>query len=74
MTDDIRTPIRPADAVSPACQAVDARLMDYLEGDLAAADRAAVEAHLAACGRCRALVADLRAITADAAAGSSPSR
>jgi len=68
MTDDIRTPTRPADSVSPACQAVDGRLMDYLEGDLAAADHAAVEAHLAACGRCRALVADLRAITADAAA------
>jgi anti-sigma factor RsiW len=65
---DIRTPTRPADSLPPACAAVDERLMDYLEGDLAAADRAAVEAHLADCGRCRALVADLRAITADAAA------
>ncbi|GLC24230.1 zf-HC2 domain-containing protein [Roseisolibacter agri] len=65
---DIRTPTRPADALPPACAVVDERLMDYLEGDLPAADRAAVEAHLAECGRCRALVADLRAITAGAAA------
>jgi anti-sigma factor RsiW len=68
MTHDFRTPTRPADSPSPACLAVDERLMDFLEGDLDAADRAAVEAHLAACGRCGALVADLRALSADAAA------
>ncbi|MGZ8467957.1 MAG: zf-HC2 domain-containing protein [Gemmatirosa sp.] len=68
MTDDIRTPILSADSPSPACAAVDERLMDFLEGDLAAGDRAAVEAHLAACGRCAALVADLRALATAAAA------
>jgi hypothetical protein len=68
MTDHIRTPITSADTPSPACAAVDERLMDYLEGDLDAADRVAFEAHLDACGRCAALVADLRAITGEAAA------
>ncbi|MDF1506345.1 zf-HC2 domain-containing protein, partial [Roseisolibacter sp. H3M3-2] len=65
MTDDFRHPTALPDA---ACAAVDERLMDYLEGELAAADRARLDAHLAACARCRALVADLRALSADAAA------
>jgi anti-sigma factor RsiW len=68
MTDDIRTPITSADFPSPACAVVDERLMDFLEGDLDAADRMVVDAHLAACGRCAALVADLRALTTEAAA------
>jgi hypothetical protein len=69
MTDDFRSPTALPDA---ACAVVDERLMDYLEGELPAAGRAAVDAHLAACARCRAVVADLRAITADAAALPAP--
>jgi hypothetical protein len=65
MTDHLRLP---ADASDAACAALDARLMDYLEGDLAAADRATLDAHLVRCARCAALVADLRGIAADAAA------
>jgi hypothetical protein len=67
MTDHLRHPT----ADSPdarACARVDERLLDYLEGDLPAGDRAELEAHLAGCARCHALVADLRAISADAAA------
>ncbi len=44
------------------CDALDARLSDYLEGTLDAGARASVERHLAACARCASLVADLRAI------------
>lgn len=35
---------------------------DYVDGELEAAGRAAAEAHLSACGDCRALVADLRRV------------
>lgn len=48
------------------CDAFDERLSDYLEGELAPADRRAVEAHLASCLRCTALVRDIEAIRADA--------
>lgn len=64
MTDQLRTPTVRPDA---ACAAFEERLMDYLEGDLAPADRAACDAHVDACAHCRALVTDLRAIAADAA-------
>ena len=54
------------------CASVDARLADYLDDEppsaLTAAERDAVDRHVAACARCRPLVRDLRAVT-EAAAG-----
>jgi len=44
------------------CAALDERLADYLEGDLDAASRREVEAHLASCVRCTALVRELESI------------
>ena len=49
------------------CTAIDDRLADYLEGDLGPAERQAVEAHLASCVRCSALVRDLQQIRDEAA-------
>jgi len=49
------------------CAAVDERLADYLEGDLDFAARREVDAHVASCGRCAALVRDLELIRASAA-------
>ena len=49
------------------CAEFDDRLADYLEGTLDAADRRAVEAHLASCVRCAALVRDLEEIRVAAA-------
>ncbi|HEU4628379.1 MAG TPA: zf-HC2 domain-containing protein [Gemmatimonadaceae bacterium] len=51
-----------------ACAAFEARLADYLEGDLPPAQRAAAERHLAACPACSALVADLQALRDEARA------
>lgn len=48
------------------CTTFDDRLADYLEGDLAPADRRQVETHLSTCGRCSALVRDLERIRAGA--------
>jgi anti-sigma factor RsiW len=48
------------------CDAVDERLADYLEGELTASDERAVEAHVASCVRCTALVRDLEGIRASA--------
>jgi anti-sigma factor RsiW len=48
------------------CAALDERLADYLEGDLDAAARREVEAHVASCVRCTALVRDLEHIRASA--------
>jgi hypothetical protein len=48
------------------CTTFDDQLADYLEGDLASADRRQAEAHLATCVRCTALVRDLERIRADA--------
>jgi hypothetical protein len=48
------------------CTTFDDRLSDYLEEDLAPADRRQVETHLAACVRCAALVRDLERIRAGA--------
>ncbi|HUL80223.1 MAG TPA: zf-HC2 domain-containing protein, partial [Vicinamibacteria bacterium] len=42
------------------------RLSAYLDGELEVAERAAVEAHLAACDECTAFLADLAAIDAEA--------
>jgi anti-sigma factor RsiW len=44
------------------CTDLDERLADYLEGDLQPADRQAVQAHIASCVRCTALVRDLEQI------------
>jgi hypothetical protein len=56
-------------AVAPIdCERFDALLPDYLEGALAPEPRAAADAHLAQCARCRSLTDDLLAITRDAAA------
>ncbi|HEU5303954.1 MAG TPA: zf-HC2 domain-containing protein [Gemmatimonadales bacterium] len=38
------------------------RLSEYLDGELAAAERKAVEAHLVSCARCRALLGDLQLV------------
>jgi hypothetical protein len=48
------------------CTDLDERLANYLEGDLQAAERVAVQAHIASCVRCTALVRDLDQIRADA--------
>jgi anti-sigma factor RsiW len=42
------------------CQRGVERLMDYLEGALSAPVRAALEAHVAGCPRCRAFIASYR--------------
>ena len=49
-----------------SCTQFDERLAEYLEGDLAAGERVALEAHLASCVRCTALVRDLENIRAEA--------
>jgi anti-sigma factor RsiW len=46
---------------------MDAQLNEYVDGTLAARDRASVEAHLAECAGCRAAVAELRSLAAAAA-------
>jgi hypothetical protein len=42
------------------------RLSEYLDGELDATERAALEAHLASCGRCYATLAELRDVVAHA--------
>ena len=49
------------------CDGLDERLADHLEGTLPPAPRRAVEAHLAGCARCAALVRELQEITLHAA-------
>ena len=44
------------------------RLSEYLDGDLTPAERAALEAHLAACGTCRGTLDELRRVVARARA------
>ena len=44
-----------------------ARLSEYLDGELAADERAALEAHLSACAACREVLDDLRGVMARAA-------
>ena len=58
------------------CPAFEAQLPGYLEGTLSDSSVADAELHLAACAECRALVADLREITRQAAVlpGIAPSR
>lgn len=45
-----------------------ARLSEYLDGDLEAAERAALEAHLGSCEGCRRALEELRAVVGRAAA------
>ncbi|HEY3446330.1 MAG TPA: zf-HC2 domain-containing protein [Myxococcales bacterium] len=45
---------------APACASYRNQLSDYLDGDLGAPDRAALEAHLAACEDCARLLDGLR--------------
>jgi len=45
---------------------MDATLNEYVDGTLGVAERAAAEAHLAGCARCREAVAQLRALVAGA--------
>ena len=49
------------------CRTLDDRLADYLEGTLAPTERRQLEAHVASCVRCTALVRDLEQIRAGAA-------
>lgn len=49
------------------CEHVDQALPAYLEGDLGAAERRAVDAHLRECLRCAALMRDIEGIRAGAA-------
>lgn len=44
------------------------RLSDFIDGELDAADQAALEEHLAACDTCAGTIAELRAVVAAAAA------
>ena len=50
------------------CQRIEELLSAYLEGELAAAEKAAVDAHLAACPECATLLALLRETTGAMAA------
>ena len=43
------------------------RLSEYLDGELSAPERAAVDAHLLECAACRSTLDDLRAVVAEAA-------
>src|SRR5213596_3490677 len=44
------------------------RLSEYLDGDLGIAERAALEAHVASCPACEAILAELRRVVARAQA------
>ena len=44
------------------CQEVEAKLSEYLDGELSAADEAGCAAHIAGCENCRDLVASVRGL------------
>lgn len=48
------------------CGEVEVRLDDYVDGALGERERAAVEAHLAGCAACRAALAEVRGLVANA--------
>jgi anti-sigma-K factor RskA len=48
------------------CSEVDTRLDAYVDGTLGARERAALDAHLAGCAACRATLAELRGLVANA--------
>jgi anti-sigma factor RsiW len=50
------------DPITSGCAAIEARVTPYVDGELAAGDRAVVDAHVTACGRCRSRVAAERAV------------
>lgn len=50
------------------CHTFELRIGDYIDGTLAASDAAAVEAHVAGCAPCRALLSDFAAIRSAARA------
>jgi anti-sigma factor RsiW len=47
-----------------ACEAFEDRILDYLENQLPAAERARVETHLGGCGECRAFARQLERLDA----------
>ena len=49
------------------CEQFDARLPDYMEGDLAGDERGAFERHAESCAHCRPILEELKAIVASAA-------
>lgn len=64
MTDPTQ-PSDPADWARPSDRWTD-RLSEYLDGELPAAEREALERHLEACAACRGILADLREVVARA--------
>lgn len=64
MTDPTQ-PSDPADRARPTDRWTD-RLSEYLDGELPAAEREALERHLEACAGCRGTLADLREVVARA--------
>jgi len=50
------------------CDGFAAKLADYLDGDLPAVERDAMDAHASACTECRRLLSELEALRVDAAA------
>lgn len=50
------------------CEQFEARLPDYMEGDLAGDERAALERHAESCAHCRPILEELKAIVASAGA------
>ena len=49
------------------CEQFDARLPDYMEGDLAGDERVALERHAESCAHCRPILEELKAIVTNAA-------
>src|SRR5689334_5069080 len=49
-------------ALMTTCQDIQPRLSEFADGGVAAADRAAIDAHLATCAACRGLLSDLQHI------------
>jgi len=54
------------------CEAIESRILDYLDQQLAAGDRALVETHLAGCPACRALARQLEQLDASLARSVKP--
>jgi hypothetical protein len=50
------------------CEQIEARLPDYMEGDLTGDERIAFEHHVEECVHCRPIIEDLKAIVAEAGA------
>src|SRR5688500_16526082 len=50
------------DSNTSGCAAIEALVTPYIDGELTAADRAVVDAHVGACGLCRSRVVAERAV------------